>query len=585
MTDLTALPAAPRVSSARPPSRLSALAFAFKTNVYRLRRFAKDVLRRPERLGTAPAAGFSVIVAESRTSLWSDEHLAERQMQFGKVQNLRVAARHLNTVEIPAGKTFSFWRQLGRTSRARGFVDGRMLQEGCMVPAVGGGLCQLSNALYDVALKAGCEIVERHPHSRIVPGSQARKGRDATIAWNYVDLRFRSGQPLLLNVALERDELVVQLRAPAAHATQSNFEADAPDDGRAPASSCGTCGETSCFRHEKNHASAQRKTAFLLDKSWPEFASFVAAAKQPSDVLGIPLDGVRWNIARYHWDTSGFAKTGTATAAALTRSFATRRLAAQGPARQIAQLKSAEALAKHLAKLLTPDITDVCVAQSLLPFLWRDGHLAARRVSVLMTRLPIRDLQQILNGHAARHPERETLADFRAPERVAEWETSALAAADAIITPHTEIARLFAGRAIKLDWARPSPADASHSSASRRVAFPGPTVARKGCYELREAARMVDFELVPLGSEIESADFWRGLRVGSPASPNWLEGIALVVQPALIEHSPRRLLTALAAGVPVIATQACGLDPQPGLTLVREGDAAALAAAIGKILG
>jgi hypothetical protein len=36
----------------------------------------------------------------------------------------------------------------------------------------------------------------------------------------------------------------------------------------------------------------------------------------------------------------------------------------------------------------------------------------------------------------------------------------------------------------------------------------------------------------------------------------------------------------LAAGVPVIATPACGLAPQPGLTLVPIGDVEALAAAM-----
>ncbi len=101
---------------------------------------------------------------------------------------------------IPVGQVFSFWRQVGRASRRRGFVTGRMLKEGCLVPAVGGGLCQLSNALYDAALQSGCEIVERHAHSRVVAGSAAAAGRDATVAWNYVDLRFRTSAPLRMEV-------------------------------------------------------------------------------------------------------------------------------------------------------------------------------------------------------------------------------------------------------------------------------------------------------------------------------------------------------------------------------------------------
>jgi hypothetical protein len=582
MTDVTAF--SHRAVRARPPTRLSAVIFAFKTNVFRLQRFAAEAGRRPQRLNKASHAGFSAVVAESRTSLWSDERQAERRMQLGKVENLRIAARRLDGVQILAGSTFSFWRQLGRPSRMRGFVDGRMLQEGCLVRAVGGGLCQLSNALYDVAVQASCEIVERHAHSRIVPGSAAVRSRDATIAWNYVDLRFRCSRPLLLRAFLTREHLVVQLLGHDFGTPREIGALEAGNEAHGHAANCGTCEEDSCFRRERAHRTAQRRTAFLLDEAWPEFSDYIARTRQSPDVLGIPLDGARWAIARYKWDTAGFAEVSTATVATLSRSIATRRLAAQGPARQLALLHGASALAKRFAKLLTPDITHVCVAQSLLPFLWRDGHLGGRPFSVLVTRLPIRELQQTLDLHASRVPDRATLTDFRAPQDVAEWEMAALAAADKIVTPHTAIAELFCTRAVKLDWHRPRIATIPTRTKSRRIVFPGPTIARKGCYELRDAARMIDLEIVPLGSDIESGQFWSGIPTGRPDSANWLSGIAAVVQPAMVEHSPRRLLTALAAGVPVIATKACGLDSQPGLVLVPAGDIAALAAAIRNIL-
>ena len=252
MTDVSA---STRQAS-RAPTRLSALVFSFKTNVFRLQRFAGEAYRRPKRLDRASEADFSAVVAESQTPLWSDVRLAERRMQLGKVQNLRLAARHLDCVLIPAGALFSFWRQLGMPSRVRGFVDGRMLQEGCLVPAVGGGLCQLSNALYDVALQAGCEIVERHAHSRIVPGSAAVRGRDATVAWNYVDLRFRCDQALRLRVFLTRDQLVVQFLGRDAGTPRDIGTLNAEHGTWGHAASCGTCDETACFRHEHAHIAA-----------------------------------------------------------------------------------------------------------------------------------------------------------------------------------------------------------------------------------------------------------------------------------------------------------------------------------------
>ena len=94
----------------------------------------------------------------------------------GKVHNLRLAVKKLDGLEISGGEVFSFWKNVGQASRLKGFVVGRELREGCIIPNVGGGLCQISNALYDAALKANFEIVERHAHSQIVEGSLAERG-------------------------------------------------------------------------------------------------------------------------------------------------------------------------------------------------------------------------------------------------------------------------------------------------------------------------------------------------------------------------------------------------------------------------
>src|SRR5262249_9678256 len=155
------------------------------------------------------------------------------------------AVRALDRVLVPQGATLSFWRQLGRPSRRRGFVTGRMLQQGCLVPATGGGLCQLSNALYQAALRSGCEIVERHAHSRRVPGSAAALGRDATVAWNYVDLRFRARAPLVIEARLTRDELVVRFLGRATtRSTSPQEQTVAAFVPPLPASTCGTCEQT-----------------------------------------------------------------------------------------------------------------------------------------------------------------------------------------------------------------------------------------------------------------------------------------------------------------------------------------------------
>ncbi len=545
----------------------SAWLFAAKASVLRFRRGLRNLVGGPPRLrraapGAGPAAGLS------RTPLRSELGQAERVLELGKIQNLRVACRMLDRLVIPAGTVFSLWRHLGPPTARRGFVPGRMLQQGCMVPAIGGGLCQLSNALYDAALQSGCDIVERHAHSRVVPGSAAAAGRDATIAWNYVDLRFAPRTTLHLSARMDRDSLVVALHG-AAGATASPATAA---QLRATARSCASCGEAGCVRHELPRDTEGEVVAFLVDEAWPEFVDHVRAVCRPEDFLGRPLDGFRFGLSRYAWPVAGLARHSSAPLATLRRTVALRRAGPQGARRRRAELAGTRRIALALARLIPPESAAVTVAQSFLPFLWQAGVLGGRHVSVLMTRLPAGVLQARLDRAAAAHPDRATLTDYRAEPWLVQAEADALAAADRIITPHTEVAALFGPRATLLAWRMPPRRDAAPGN---RVVFPGPTIARKGAYAVRAAARALDVTVVAMGGQLEGASFWAGTATSSHSG--W-DGAAVAVQPALVEDQPRRLLAALAAGVPVIASAACGLPAQPGLTIVPADDAAALTA-------
>jgi len=240
------------------PTRLSGAVFSAKVCLFRLRRALVDALDGPRRLARVDRSDVAEIAGESRTPLFSDRTPAERALQLGKIENLRVACRALDGAIIPAGRVFSFWRQVGPPTAARGYVPGRMLKEGCMVAAVGGGLCQLSNALYDAALQADCRIIERHAHSRVVPGSAAAVGRDATVAWNYVDLRFASDTDLRLDARVERDDLVVRLLGSPGAAARRIATPDpetAPPPGDEPRS-CASCEEASCHLRQREAAAS-----------------------------------------------------------------------------------------------------------------------------------------------------------------------------------------------------------------------------------------------------------------------------------------------------------------------------------------
>jgi hypothetical protein len=560
-----------RLPLTSPPSRLSGGWFAVKRILLQARCVGKNLVNPMTRFvaGTTELA----VVAENRSSLYRESDPAEIRLELGKVQNLRLICRALNGIEVPAGEIFSFWRHIGRCTRRRGYATGRQLQEGCLMPAVGGGICQLTNALYACAVDLNLEIVERHPHTRVVPGAS---GRDATVAWNDIDLRFRSDRLFRIEAQLTAEELIVRILTKD---RQTRKPLRLIDD-RKSANSCATCGQDDCHHwHEIDRSDKVGRTAFLVDQWFPELDGFLDDAEK--DLLYRPMDGRRWKRPQYGWPTDGFAVVQDFTFVALRRALTQRRLAEQGAARQRALLDGAEELARGYARRLPYDVRHVVVSQTLLPFLWRDGILGGRTFDVLMSRLPMAEIHRRLDAAAAKHPERSLLSDFRAPDQIVLAEAEALAQASRHVTCHAEIARVLP-RPLLLDWKRPP---AAPWTPGKAIAFPGPTASRKGAYEVRAAAMELGLEVVLLGSELEGADFWLGVKTRRMSrSDNWLEGILAVVQPAVIEDRPIALLKGLESGCPVIATRACGLPPQPGLTEIGVGQPDALVTELRRLM-
>jgi hypothetical protein len=589
------------------PTRLSAAVFSLKVAILQRQRALHDMLSGAgcRRFPCAPAIASSsadagdeplITLAESATPLWRESDPLEHGLQLGKVHNLRTATRQLNGVEIPAGETFSFWAHVGKATKSRGYVDGRELREGCLIPTVGGGLCQLSNALYDAALKAGCEIVERHSHSQVVPGSVAEQGRDATIFWNYVDLRFRSRAKLRIEAHLSSDSLVVRFLGDGVaqqedHAAAVQISAPAKAKNFLPLlavphladpNSCVSCGVKDCFRYvEPPTKTVKGCTAYLVDEYWPEYDRYLCRSRTELDTVCLPIEGQKFHKANYAWTTDGFGTVHTAKLFTAKRSIESRKLANQGAARQQALLDQQRRLAGIYAGMLKYDIEHVVVSQGLLPFLWMDGVLGGRTFDVLMTALPMVRLHQRLDGAAAMHKGSITLGDFRADQSLLDAETEALRHARKIITPHSEIASMFSDKAEVLDWVLPDvPKQIQSALARRKVAFPAATVGRKGAFELRDAARQLNLSLILCGPQLEGDQFWQDVAVEHCSDGSWLNQAGLVVLPAFVENNPRRLLMAVAAGVPVIASAACGLQNVPGVITVSTGSLDALCSAM-----
>ena len=591
------------------PTLRNAVVFRAKATLLQIHRGTANLLRNEiARFSTRKGSSDWPIIAQSRTWLWSAHEDSEIHLSAGKIHNLRLALRRLNGAEIPAGRIFSFWAQLGRTSKWKGYVAGRELREGCIIPTIGGGLCQLSNALYDAALSAGFEIVERHAHTQVIPGSLAAAGRDATVFWNYVDLRFKSSSPFRIEAMMDAEFLTVRFRSTGSQNkrhTDTNRHDNPVDyskkqimiaisseartkNGSAP-QSCGTCSVSDCFRHDPYKPNHFGRTAYLVDEYYPEFDRYIRAERREQDLLAIPLNGKRFGKTNYAWTTQGFGQVKQSRVVTLLRAYQSKKLGAQGAVRQRALLAYSERLSTSYSAYLKYDVLHVTVSQNLLPFLWRDGYLGGRTFDVLMTSLPLAHLHKRLDAAFALHPESKTLADFRGAEWLVRTESEALNHARRIVTPHSELAAFFPGRAMLLEWAMPPKANSTAPKrrlvAGGNIVFPAPTVGRKGAYELRAAVHELGIKIITVGAQLEGSDFWQGTATEHRAgSEDWLEGVDAVVLPAFVEHKPRRLLEAVARGKPVIASTACGLANVKNVITVPVGDVDTLRQEIRRVL-
>ena len=375
---------------------------------------------------------------------------------------------------------------------------------------------------------------------------------------------------------MDAENLILRFRGEKK--TKKTLVAISRDNKAKPAEtgSCATCGVNDCFRVVKPNENLLDfgRTAFLVDEFSPEFDEYIQRQRTEKDILFVPLDGKRFRKANYGWSTKGFLRTNQSFFVTAIRSFKSRQLAAQGASRQQNLLAMYEKLAGNYAKKLSYDCLHLVIQQNLLPFLWKAGYLGGRTFDVLMTALPMRALQERLDLARSLHPESTTLGDFRAEEWLVEAETKALHQARKIITPHTEIASMFPQKAEILNWKFTNQKSKLRTPNSKPIiVFPASTVGRKGIYELREALRGLDVKLVTFGGNIEDENFWQGFEVERGNAQNgWLDYADLVVLPAFVEHKPRRLIEAVANGVPAIASKACGIENIEGIEVVEVGD-------------
>lgn len=545
--------------------------FRFKTYYFTFKRSIQNFKNPVKQFSEGKNLKEFPVISFSESDLWNANDNAENWiLTAGKIQNLRIATQKLNGLEIKANEVFSFWKHIGNPNFGTNYVVGREIREGCILPTKAGGLCQLSNALYDAALNANFEIVERHKHTRIIQGSLAEKDRDATVKWNYVDLRFKSKFDFRIEIELTLDQLIVVYKS-ARKSENLNLKEEEEFTTFHHLNDCYSCGNTTCFKHPDRSSVKKEKeiTTYILDERWLEFDDFIGSIKEESSVFILPFKSNKLlKTNRYSWNSALAKQTKYANYQGFRRAIVMRYFAKNKNPFELS-LELDEKMANSMAKQIPVASTHLVISQNLLPFLLKSGALGGRTFDVLMTRLPIEKLHERLDFAHAKYAESPTLKDFRASDELIELESKALTKARKIITPHSEIEKIFWNKTIKLNWKIPMNSESTKSKGNK-VLFPASAVGRKGAYEIRKLAKEFNLDLVILGNAVEKDNFWEDVKV-EKFNGNWNE-IGLVIYPTYIENQPRQILKVISKGIPVITTEACGIAPKDKISILEIGN-------------
>ena len=119
----------------------------------------------------------------------------ETYFPYAEYRNINIgrAGEIMNGTIIKPGQTFSLNGVVGERTRANGFTEGFIIDDGIFREDLGGGVSQMATTTFNAAFFAGMTDVEHHPHSLYI--DRYPVGREATVAWGSKDLRWKNDTP------------------------------------------------------------------------------------------------------------------------------------------------------------------------------------------------------------------------------------------------------------------------------------------------------------------------------------------------------------------------------------------------------
>ena len=150
-----------------------------------------------------PSVTTNMIGMEAFPELLSSFSTKYVASNVSRTTNLKLAAGKVNGTVVLPGQTFSYNAVVGERTIAAGYKEAAVYQDGQVVNGLGGGICQISTTLYNAALYANLDIVERRNH-QFVP-SYVGAGRDATVVYGSQDFKFKNNRNYAIKITCSVD--------------------------------------------------------------------------------------------------------------------------------------------------------------------------------------------------------------------------------------------------------------------------------------------------------------------------------------------------------------------------------------------
>lgn len=123
--------------------------------------------------------------------------------------NLRLASEKINGKVLAPGETFSYNKTVGARTIEAGYKNAKVYESGKVVDGIGGGICQVSSTLYNAALLANLEIVERRNHQFVT--SYVEAGRDATVVYGQTDFKFKNTRKYPIRIVVTTNAGILKI--------------------------------------------------------------------------------------------------------------------------------------------------------------------------------------------------------------------------------------------------------------------------------------------------------------------------------------------------------------------------------------